>query len=181
MFRNLTIDKLYRIDDEPETAAAHGGTRAEDYFPAAVATFSYRDRIYGLAKDASADILFYNPALFDRHGLDYPSAAWTWEDMLRAAKQITEDTDNDGRTDIFGLQQPQWDRLVRQNGGRILSADGARCLLDSPEAVEALEFWVALRQTHEVVPTPETMMDMSTWRMFALQRTAIAMRERTCE
>jgi multiple sugar transport system substrate-binding protein len=87
------------------------------------------------------------------------------------------------------MQQPPWPALVRQNGGRIISKDGTRCLLGSAEAVEALEFWVALRQTHKVVPTPETMMDMSVWRMFALQRTgmfvsmypAVPILRRTCD
>jgi multiple sugar transport system substrate-binding protein len=149
------------------------GSHSADYFPAALETFSYRGMTYGLPKDASADLLFYNPTLFQRHGLQPPTSDWTWQDMLRAAKAITEDRDGDGRTDVYGIQQPDWQLLVRQNGGRVLSEDGTRCLLDSPEAIEALEFWAALRQLHKVVPTPELMMDLSIWRMFALQRTGM--------
>jgi len=182
----VDLDALMPLND---LLASSGETTVEDYFPAAVQTFSYRDNMYGLPKDASALILFYNPALFDRHGLARPSADWAWQDMLHAAQAITEDTDGDGRTDIFGMQQPDWSTLVRQNGGRIISEDATRCLLDSPEAVEALEFWVSLRQEHKVVPTPETMMDMSVWRMFALQRTgmfvsmypAVPILRRTCD
>lgn len=149
------------------------GTNVADYFAAGVRTFSYRGRIYGLPKDATADILFYNPALFRQHGLTTPSADWTWQEMLRAANAMTEDRDGDGRTDVYGMQQPEWQSLVAQNGGRVISDDGTRCLLDSPEAIAALEFWVSLRQEHKVVPTPEISMDMSVWRMFALQRTAM--------
>jgi multiple sugar transport system substrate-binding protein len=165
------------------------GTNAADYFSAGVQTFSYRGKIYGLPKDASAEILFYNPVLFRKHGLAMPAADWTWQDMLRAAKIITQDTDGDGRTDVYGMQQPDWQPLVRQNGGRVISEDGSRCLLDSPEAIAALEFWVSLRQEHKVVPTPEVSMDMSVWRMFALQRTgmfvsmypAVPILRRSCE
>jgi len=164
-------------------------THAADYFPAALETFSYRGNIYGLPKDASPDLLFYNPALFQRHGLSRPTADWTWQDMVRAAQAITEDTDGDGRPDVYGMMQPDWQMLVRQNGGRVISEDGERCVLDAPEAVEALEFWVALRQKYKVVPTPETMMDISTWQMFALQRAgmfvsmypAVQILRRTCD
>lgn len=181
----VDLEALLPLND---LLTSNGRTKAEDYFPAAVETFSYRGRIYGLPKDASADILFYNPALFDRHGLEYPNADWTWDDMLNAAIEITEDTDGDGRTDVFGIRQPAWEMLIRQNGGRVVSEDGTRCLLNSPEAIEALEFWVSLRQEHKVIPTPETMMDMSVWRMFALQRTgmfvsmypAVPILRRTC-
>ncbi len=150
--------------------ASNGKTSITDYFPASVQTYTYGGHLYALPKDASAELLFYNPELFRKHGLSFPTADWTWQDMLHAATAITQDTDGDGRTDIFGLQQPDWQTLVRQNGGRIISADGTRCELDSRQSMEALEFWVALRQQYKVVPTPESGMDMTAWRMFVLQR-----------
>jgi len=92
------------------------GTNVADYFAAGVRTFSYRGRIYGLPKDATADILFYNPALFRQHGLTTPSADWTWQEMLRAAKAMTEDRDGDGRTDVYGMQQPEWQSATMARG-----------------------------------------------------------------
>ena len=39
--------------------------------------------------------LLYNKAIFDRYGVDYPTADWTWEDMYEAAKKITEASKGD--------------------------------------------------------------------------------------
>lgn len=163
----VELGALTPLDD---LLAANSKTRVSEYFPAAVQTYTYNGHLYALPKDASAELLFYNPELFRKHGLSFPTADWTWQDMLHAAKAITEDTDGDGRPNIFGLQQPEWQAMVRQNGGRIVSADGTRCELDSPQSIEALEFWVALRQKYKVVPTPESSADMTAWRMFVLKR-----------
>jgi multiple sugar transport system substrate-binding protein len=172
-----------------DLVAADDRTGLDDYFPAAVRTFTYGGKVYGLPKDASASILIYNRRMFREHDLAAPSADWTWQDMLRAARVLTRDVDGNGTADLFGIQQPDWRLFVRQNGGQIVSDDGRRCVLDSPQAIEALKFWVALRQEHKVTPTPELTMDMTQWRLFALERTgmivsmypAVQILRRSCE
>ena len=140
----------------------------EDYFPAMLDTFTYQGRLYGLPKDASADLMEYNVELFERHGVPKPSPDWTWNDMLDAAKALTMDTDGDGRIDQWGMNVYDWSSFVWQNGGRILDDTGARCMLLEPEAVEGLEFWAALRWKHGVTPTPEAAADLAFWQLFAL-------------
>jgi ABC-type glycerol-3-phosphate transport system substrate-binding protein len=79
--------------------------------------------------------------------------------------------------------------MIIQNGGRIISADGSRCLLDEPAAIEALRKWSAYRTVHRVTPTPEATMDTSSWRLFALERLgmflsmypAVPILRRTCD
>lgn len=153
-----------------ELMAGDGKVSPEDYFRAGIETFSRYGNIYGLPKDASADILFYNKAMFREQGVSMPSPDWTWDDFLSAARRLTRDTDGDGRIDVFGATQPQWDRMVLQNGGHVISDDGTRCLLGEPEAIEALTRWAELRIRHEVTPTPESTMDTSVWRLFALKK-----------
>jgi len=153
-----------------EMLARRPDVSASDYFEPAIATFSYGGRVYGLPKDASATIMEYNVDLFEECGVRKPDASWTWADLLETAHKLTGDTDGDGRVDRWGLDSPPWWIFVWQNGGRILSPDGSRCALDSPEATEALEFWAALRWKEQVTPTPEARSDMSFSRMFVLQR-----------
>lgn len=163
----VNLDALTPLD---ALMARDGQVGRDDYFLAGVETFSWGGRRYGLPKDATADILFYNKAMFRERGVPLPTPDWTWDDFLVAAKKLTRDADGDGRIDVFGATQIEWDRLVIQNGGKVISDDGTRCLLGEPEAIEALEFWAAMRTEHRVVPTPESTMDTSAWQLFALQR-----------
>jgi len=140
----------------------------EDYFEVMLDTFSYDGRLYGLPKDASAAIMQYNVDMFARCGVDPPRSDWTWDDMLEAARALTRDTDGDGRVDQWGMNAFPWWMFVWENGGRILDATGTRCTLLEPEAVEALEYWAALRWEHGVTPTPEAEADLGPMQLFAL-------------
>ncbi len=163
----VTLGALEPLDD---LLARDPTVGREDYFEPAIATFSYGGRIYGLPKDASATIMEYNVALFRELGIPKPGPKWTWTDLLAAGKKLTADTDGDGRVDRWGLDAPPWWVFVWQNGGRILDPSGARCTLLEPRAIEALEFWAALRWKYQVTPTPEAHSDMSFSRMFVLER-----------
>jgi len=163
----VALDALAPLSDMIERDAA---IAADDYFQAGLDTFSLGGQLYGLPKDASAEIVFYNKQMFREQGIAFPTPDWTWHDFLDAARVLTRDTDGDGRTDVYGATQPPWSTLVLQNGGRVISDDGTRCLLDQPVAIEALTRWAELRTEHQVVPTPEATMDTSAWRLFALKR-----------
>ena len=80
-------------------------------------------------------IVLYNKELFDRAGVDYPTSEWTWWDQLDAAKKIRALGD-----DIFGIFQPiqfhEFYKVVRQNGGALLSDDGTQFTINLPQNVE---------------------------------------------
>jgi len=66
--------------------------------------------------------------------------------------------------------------MILQNGGRIISEDGKRCLIDSPEAVEALEFVRQLYTTDKVIPSgieAPGMAQMGSTMMMAMSKTAM--------
>jgi len=100
----------------------------------------------------------YNKAMFDAAGLDYPQPGWTWEEFLAAAKALTVDTTGDGVIDQWGFAMNNWPYLglfpfIMSNGGEILSADKTQVVADSPEGMEAIEFYLGLVHTEKVAPT----------------------------
>ncbi len=89
--------------------------------------------------------LLYNKTLFDEAGLEYPTNDWTWDDFREAAAALT-----DASTQTFGTAYPvsgtedttwRFWPMLWQNGGEILSADGATAAFDSPAGVAGLEVW----------------------------------------
>lgn len=103
--------------------------------------------------------LFYNKALFDEAGMDYPTDDWSYDDVLEAAKQLTKDTDGDGENDQWGVQANNvWiflDSVIKSNGGSVVDETYSKCTLTEPEALEAIQWMVDLVQESGVSPSPE--------------------------
>jgi multiple sugar transport system substrate-binding protein len=94
-------------------------------------------------------VLFYNREIFRRNGLDPDRPPATWSELLDAARTIHRP---DYGIHGFGMNAGERYVLYKKfmpfawgNGGRILSDDKATCLLDSPENLEALEFYLSLK------------------------------------
>lgn len=47
--------------------------------------------------------VYFNKQLFDEAGIRYPDTAWTWNDLVVAARTLTRDRNNDGKTDQYGI------------------------------------------------------------------------------
>lgn len=120
-------------------------------------TMVYKDDVYGLRITSNNLALFYNKEMFANKGLEEPTADWTWDDLRNAAKTLT-DADNN----IYGLDLPIYDKnggytwnwlpFLWQNGGEFLNDDRTEAVFNSPEGVEALEFWKKMVQEDKSVP-----------------------------
>ncbi len=164
---------LGALRDLDELAAADPAFRREDYFESMLKTFTYQDTLYGLPKDASAHLLYYNKDLFDRFGVSYPDETWDWDAFAQAAKQLTRDVGGDGKIDFFGCHGLNWMNLLHQAGGRVLSPDGRRCVLDSPEARTSFRFLWRLQKIDRVCPRPEDTQDFGPVDLFTMGKVAM--------
>jgi multiple sugar transport system substrate-binding protein len=111
-----------------------------------------------LPQNISSLVVYYNQDLFDATGLAYPPDDWSWDDFVATARALTRDVDGDGRTDQYGLGvEPSLFRLapfVWQNGAPLVDDETSpgQLVLTHPPTQQALEWFVALRQVHGVVP-----------------------------
>ena len=85
---------------------------------------------------------------------------WSWADLLAAARELTRDTDNDGAVDQFGFfvtsgMETCVANFIYQNGGSVMDEGRSRVVLDTPEAVGAVQFLQDLLWVEKVAPTPE--------------------------
>jgi len=63
---------------------------------------------YYLVRDYNPLCLFYNKDVFDKYGVSYPTADWTWDDAIEAAKKMTVKNE-DGSYECFGFNAQSWD------------------------------------------------------------------------
>ncbi len=122
----------------------------------AVQSIVMRDgRVYGVPTNAAADALFLNKDMFEKAGIAFPKAPWTWEDFLPLAKRMTI-RGADGKVQQFGLMVDwnRWTHFVLQWGGQVFSDDGTECVVDSPESIAGVQFLHDLVYVHKVMPSP---------------------------
>ena len=116
---------------------------ADDFYPSLRQAFTIDGTFYCPPKDFSTLALQYNTDLFDAAGLEYPNADWTWDDLRSAAESLT-DADNG----VYGLTlSADFARMIAflyQAGGTVTNEDFTAMTLDSPEALEAAEFYIGL-------------------------------------
>ncbi len=125
----------------------------EDYWPALLDSVKYEDHIYGLPRDMSAEVLYYNKALFDQAGVAYPTDSWTWNDLQAAAQQLTQAEGERVSRYALGMEGGKYQLWVGQNGGSILDnmSNPSRCTLDEPQAVEAITFFADMMNNNQAL------------------------------
>lgn len=137
--------------------------KREDYFPGLFDGLQYRGKLYGLPQHWLAHAIIYNKELFRKAGIKFPptnwrDTSWNWDSLLDVAKKLTA---HDGGSVVQsgialgGYAWTTWRMFVWQNGGDVITKDLKRSTLETPEAVEAIQFFADLTHVHRVAPTPE--------------------------
>jgi ABC-type glycerol-3-phosphate transport system substrate-binding protein len=133
------------------------GISVEDVWPAVKPTFVYDGKAYGLPCNAAVDALWINKDLFERAGVPMPAGQpWSWDAFLQVAHRLTL-RGKDGHAAQYGFLADWgslWQLCLLQWGGHIFSADGTKCVIDSPEAIAGVQFAHDLIYKEHVMPTP---------------------------
>lgn len=153
-FYNYAAANLYLALDDFVEADSYD---LSVFYPVAVESCRYEGKMYGLPwiVHPGRTGLFYNKTAFEAEGLDVPTADWTYDDLLEAARALTKteggQTTQYGflpETDYFGLVIP-----IRSFGGDWINPEGTECTVDSEAAIAALKVWEQIFQIDKVAPT----------------------------
>ena len=109
-------------------------------------------------------IWYYKP-LFQAAGVPFPASNWTWDDFLRAAERIAKPSAPAGKqvyaynfkNSIFAGLDP-W---LFTNGASLLNSSWSTATINSPRAVEALQFQRAM-VARKLAPQPGGQFDEPT-------------------
>ncbi|MHA6534015.1 ABC transporter substrate-binding protein [Paenibacillus sp. BAC0078] len=97
---------------------------------------------YFLPMYGTTQVMYYRKDAFEKSGID-ASKLKTWEDLAAAAEKMA--VKSGGKTTFFGWE-PMWGSgnmvdAVLSKGGSILSEDGKKVTIDSPEWVETWDLF----------------------------------------
>jgi multiple sugar transport system substrate-binding protein len=118
---------------------------ANDMSPAHTAQGKYEGATYSVPFTADVSVMFYNKDLFSRAGLDPDDPPSTTAEFKDAAEKVAAIGDGSygtaisgacGGCNIFQLTPHIW-----ASGGNVLSDDGAKALLDTPEVGDTLRLY----------------------------------------
>jgi len=135
------------------------------FYPRALEAFQYDGKQMALPATFSTVLMFYNADLFDKAGVAYPTAEWTWTDAIAAATAIRALGD-----DTWGLFSPVqfWEfyKKAAQNGEcNFFNADKTESTINSAACVSTLETMIGF-QTSGIMPTAAQLSGVSDGDLF---------------
>ncbi|HEX2035891.1 MAG TPA: sugar ABC transporter substrate-binding protein [Chloroflexota bacterium] len=158
---DLALDGvLLPLDDQMKAARVS----RDEFAAGAIEYANLRGKQYGLPSNGYTTLLFYNRDLFQRsnHPLPPADGSWKWNDLQEAALKLTRRDPTDPQHSQWGLLpsfQLRYDipSVIWQNGGTMTDTREApaRTTIHQPQAAEALQWLVDLRQRHQVMPSPQ--------------------------
>ncbi len=122
------------------------GIDTADYPAGLVSLYNIDGAQYALPKDFDTIGVWYNKALFDEAGVDYPTDDWTWEDMAEKAAQLTKE---DGS--VYGIgagfdTQCGIYNTIYACGGYVISEDKKSSGYDLAETQAGVQCWIDLME-----------------------------------
>lgn len=127
------------------------------FFQKSLDALSFKGKLYAIPRDVSNLVIYYNKDLFDKYGVPYPNKNWTFNDFLKTAKLLTQDTNKDGKTDLWGVSFEEdlmfYLPYLMSEGGGVLSDDLKNIIINQPQSKKGLQFYTDLRNKYHVAPT----------------------------
>lgn len=139
-----------RLPDAMEdlTDRLEAGGYLDDLVAARQSLYTVNGRMYGIEHALCPVVLYYRSDLYTDVTAESPLE--TWDDFIAATKELVAADDN---VSGIGLTWGLYDMVLRQRGHDLFDAEG-NVTADSPEAIDTLEWMLALRDEHGIAAEP---------------------------
>ncbi len=144
----------------------------KDIDPALLGSMQYENHLWSIPFATNNVGIFYRPSLFKAAGIEHLPT--NWQELTATAKQLTRDTNGDGKNDKFGMLLPlgqgewtvfTWLPFMWGGGGELIPAQAqsgrnnlktAKISIDNPGAIAALQLWQDLiKSGTAILSSPE--------------------------
>ena len=114
-----------------------------DFAPALFEDCKYEGKTYFVPTSWNNIMIHYNRDHFDKAGIAYPKAGWTWEEFREIAKKLTI-KDTSGTVTQWGYEVPNQNFFLQpwlfSNGTGALTDDWSASNMLDPKVAESLQF-----------------------------------------
>jgi len=131
--------------------------------------------LYGVPKDWSSYVMYYNKAMFDEAGLPtpnemYENGNWTYDTFESTAKKLTT-AEHHGAAINYG----RWKAFVPQTGANWVDKDSRKVTVNTPEFAKGIQYLADLGNKSKVIPTVDELADLSPADRFSNKKAAMFM------
>jgi multiple sugar transport system substrate-binding protein len=148
-YEGVMVSAQDYIDADPEF-------NVEGIWEESLRLYRFKGKQYEIPYDHGPIILGYNKDIFDQHGYPYPDDTWTMDDFVEAAKTLNDPENQQwgwaGSYPNFGNENMP--AMLGGWGAQAYNDEETKLMADSPEAIEAMQFWADLILEEKVAPTP---------------------------
>ncbi|NRF95722.1 sugar ABC transporter substrate-binding protein [Paenibacillus frigoriresistens] len=142
------------------------------YTKALVDLYSYKGNLYGLPYFLDSVGLYYNKEIFDKAGIKYPDATWTWDNVKEAGAKLTDKSKG-----IYGFVAPianqnGYYNFVHQAGGFIINPDKTKSGFDAPGTLSAFN-WMSDLMKQGISPTGQQQLETEPRQLFGSGKAAM--------
>lgn len=167
-FAGGTAPDVFQISTDNIADFAHKGqlvdltpymdTQFKDYDSVLKGLYTVDKKNYALSTGVSGALLVYNKTLLDKFGIPAPTDNETFDSVLQLCKQATRDTDNDGKIDVWGMEDPTANpdftiQVAVEYGTKLFAEDGKSSNFAEPTLISAYKM-LANFYTSGVCPKP---------------------------
>lgn len=120
------------------------GAEYKDNFYETLWNYNSADgQILGLPVGYTTHVVYYNKAIFDEAGVEYPKSGWTWEDLQETAKKIANKDSKVSGFAFSGKPDPyDFEMFLWGNNTSYVDKDGnLKGNLNSKQSVEVFEMF----------------------------------------
>ena len=142
-------NKAWTVDLQPLIDRDAKEVNVDDFWPAEVAQMTWKGDLYALPYDFSDMGIYYNKKIFDDTQTAYPDAttAMKWPDFTDMALKFVQKDGSDYKRWGMTMGWGSWTTVgfILAWGGKVFSEDFSQCLVNSPETVDFMNFFIAAR------------------------------------
>jgi len=135
--------------------AKEGQAYKDNFYEALLTYNSLNGQVLGIPVGYTTHVVYYNKAIFDQAGVEYPKAGWTWDDLKSTAAKLTDPANDvvgfsfSGQPDPYDFEMYFW-----SNGSGYLNADKTTAgALNSDKNVEVLSMFQGMLKDKIAITT----------------------------
>lgn len=160
-FSMYVQDAVIPLDDFIAADGAEGKAYIADFLTGFMEDSYVDGKIISIPFQRSTMIMYYNKDAFKEVGLDPNKPPKTWAELVEYSQKLTK-VGADGNVQRYGVGlalnsgSAQWGFTGfalqnSKNGENLMSDDGKQIYFNTPENVEALQFWCDLQTKYKVM------------------------------